>query len=89
MAQDGFFVIGVIIAIVAVGIGSAVGLAMLSKTDQVFQSLGPGGAWPANSPAGLGFNNTMSITYSSWPMLGLVVLAIIGASVIMAISIFR
>lgn len=89
MAQGEFFVIGIIITIVAVGVGSAVGLAMLSKTDQVFQSLGPGGSWAADSPAGLGFNNTMSITYSSWPMLGLVVLAFIGVSVIAGISILR
>jgi hypothetical protein len=92
MAKGGLAIMGIIIAIITVGVGSAVGLAMVAKTDQVFQNLGPGGAathWPANDPAGLGFNNTLGVVYSSWPMLGLVVLGLIGAAVISAIMIFR
>jgi len=96
---------GIIMAIITVAVGSAVGMALLSKTDLIFQALGPlptgthaAGAdtytnsWSGNATASAvasAFNSTVGIAYSSWPMLGLVVLGLIGAAVISAIMIFR
>jgi hypothetical protein len=74
---------GIILAIVTVGIGSAIGLAMISKTQTVYYGLG------VSTNASTAFNNTVNIVYSSWPLLGLAVLAMIGATVIAAIMIFR
>lgn len=79
----GFGILGIILAIITVAVGSAIGLAMVAKTDAVFQALG------LSSNASTAFNNTVSIVYSSWPLLGLAVLAMIGATVIAAIMIFR
>ena len=81
--MGGVAIMGIILAIITVGIGTAIGLAMIAKTETVYNSLGVG------TNAGVAFNNTVNIIYSSWPLLGLAVLAMIGATVIAAIMIFR
>lgn len=74
---------GIILAIITVAIGSAVGLALVSKTENVFWGLG------ATTAGNTSFNNTIGTVYTSWPLLGLVVLALIGGAVIIAIGIIR
>lgn len=81
--MGGMAIMGIILAIITVGIGSAIGLAMVAKTESVYNTLG------VTANASSAFNNTVSIIYSSWPLLGLAVLAMIGATVIAAIMIFR
>jgi hypothetical protein len=81
--MGGIAIMGIILAIITVGIGSAIGLAMIAKTETVFNGLGVG------TNASNAFNGTVNIIYSSWPLLGLAVLAMIGATVIAAIMIFR
>lgn len=73
----------IIIAIITVAVGSAVGLAMVSQTQTVFLSLN------ADTAAETAFNSTTDIVYNSWPLLGLVVLGLIGAAVLSAITLFR
>jgi hypothetical protein len=82
MAKE-FGLMGIIVAIITVAVGSAVGLAMVSYTGTVFYNLGAGSA--ANNS----FGNTTSIIYTSWPLLGLAVLGLIGAAVLASIMIFR
>lgn len=41
------------------------------------------------SNGNLAWNNTISTVYSSWPLLGLVVLALIGSAVLFSIMVFR
>ena len=79
----GMFVMGIIVAIITVAVGSAVGLALVGKTDDVVQGLGLG------TDAETAFNDTVDIIYSSWSLLGLVVLALIGSAVLIAIAVFR
>jgi hypothetical protein len=75
---------GIIVAIITVAVGSAVGLAMVSMTPKtVFLNLN------ASDASETAFNTTTDIVYNSWPLLGLVVLGLIGAAVLTAIAIFR
>jgi hypothetical protein len=74
---------GIVAAIIVVAVGSAVGLAMVSYTSTIFYNLGAGSA--ANNS----FGNTTGIIYTSWPLLGLAVLGLIGAAVLTSIMIFR
>jgi len=83
MAEQGFGILMIIIAIITVAVGSAVGLAMVSQTANVFGGLN------AAPEAANAFGNTTNIIYTSWPLLGLVVLALIGAAVLAAIMLFR
>jgi hypothetical protein len=78
-----FGVMMIIVAIITVAVGSAVGLAMVSQTSTVFYALN------ANTAAETAFNSTTDIVYSSWPLLGLVVLGLIGAAVLSSIMLFR
>jgi hypothetical protein len=73
---------GIIIAIITVAVGSVVGLAMVSATSTVAQGLN------ISTIANTTLNNTLGTIYSSWPLLGLVVLALIGGAVIGAITFF-
>lgn len=43
----------------------------------------------AESNGNLAWNSTLSTVYSSWPLLGLVVLALIGSAVLFSIMLFR
>jgi hypothetical protein len=83
MAGGGFGIMMIIVAIITVAVGSAVGLAMVSQTGTVFLSL------DAGTDAETAFNSTTDIIYNSWPLLGLVVLGLIGAAVLSAITLFR
>jgi p-aminobenzoyl-glutamate transporter AbgT len=83
MAGGGFGIMMIIIAIITVAVGSAVGLAMVSQTGTTFLSLN------ASDEAETAFNSTTDIIYNSWPLLGLVVLGLIGAAVLSAITLFR
>ncbi len=83
MAGGGFGVMMIIVAIITVAVGSAVGLAMVSQTSTVFLALN------ADDSAETAFNSTTDIIYNSWPLLGLVVLGLIGAAVLSAITLFR
>lgn len=74
---------GIVAAIIVVAVGSAVGLAMVSYTSTIFYNLAAGAA--ANNS----FGNTTNIIYTSWPLLGLAVLGLIGAAVLTSIMIFR
>lgn len=76
-------IMGIIVAIITVAIGSTVGLALVSTTEDVFWAMTLGGS------ANTAFSDTVSTIYSSWPLLGLVVLALIGAGVLIAIAIIR
>ena len=79
----GFGIMMIIVAIITVAVGSAVGLAMVSQTGATFLSLN------AAPEAETAFNSTAGIIYNSWPLLGLVVLGLIGAAVLSAITLFR
>lgn len=81
--SGGFGIMMIIVAIITVAVGSAVGLAMVSQTGTVFLSL------DASTEAETAFNSTTGIVYDSWPLLGLVVLGLIGAAVLSAITLFR
>ena len=84
MAEGAAFgIMMIIVAIITVAVGSAVGLAMVSQTSTVFDSLNP------STEATNAFGNTTNIIYSSWPLLGLVVLGLIGAAVLSSIMLFR
>ena len=83
MAGGGFGIMMIIVAIITVAVGSAVGLAMVSQTGTVFLAL------DAGTDAETAFNSTTDIIYNSWPLLGLVVLGLIGAAVLSAITLFR
>jgi hypothetical protein len=84
MAEGAAFgIMMIIVAIITVAVGSAVGLAMVSQTGTVFEALNP------TQAATDAFGNTTSIIYSSWPLLGLVVLGLIGAAVLSSIMLFR
>lgn len=83
MAGAGFGIMMIIIAIITVAVGSAVGLAMVSQTQTVFLAL------DTSTDAETAFNSTTGIVYDSWPLLGLVVLGLIGAAVLSAITLFR
>lgn len=84
MAKGGMIpVMAIIITIVGVALGSVVGLAMVSKTESVFYNMGLGVT--ANNTMG----NISSVIYSSWPLMGLIVLALIGSAVLFSIMIFR
>jgi hypothetical protein len=84
MAQSGSFgVMAIIVAIITVAVGSAVGLAMVSQTETVYLAL------DTSTEAETAFNSTTGIVYTSWPLLGLVVLGLIGAAVLSAIMFFR
>ncbi len=82
MAKE-FGILGIIVAIITVAVGSAIGLAMVSQTQTVFIAL------DASADAETAFNSTVGIVYDAWPLLGLAVLALIGATVLAAIMIFR
>jgi hypothetical protein len=79
----GFGIMMIIVAIITVAVGSAVGLAMVSQTGATFLAL------DATPEAETAFNSTADIIYNSWPLLGLVVLGLIGAAVLSAITLFR
>ena len=74
---------GIVAAIIVVAVGSAVGLAMVSYTSTIFYNLAAG------SEANNSFGNTTNIIYTSWPLLGLAILGLIGAAVLTSIMIFR
>ena len=73
----------IIVAIITVAIGSTVGLALTSKTESVFWAMKLGAS------ANTAFSDTVTTIYSSWPLIGLIVLALIGAGVLVAIAIIR
>lgn len=83
MAGAGFGIMMIIVAIITVAVGSAVGLAMVSQTGTVYYAL------DTTTDAETAFNSTTGIIYDSWPLLGLVVLGLIGAAVLSAITLFR
>lgn len=79
----GFAIMAIIVACITVAIGSAIGMALVGKTDAVVQDMELG------TDAETGFNSTVSTIYSAWPLLGIVVLSLIGSAAIAAIMIFR
>ena len=76
-------VIGVILVCITVAIGSTVGLTLTAKTKEVFDNMSLAAA------ANTAMSNTISTVYSSWPLLGIVVLALIAAAALAAIMILR
>ena len=82
-SSGGFGIMMIIVAIITVAVGSAVGLAMVSQTGTTFLAL------HATAEAETAFNSTADIIYNSCPLLDLVFLALIGSAVLSAITLFR
>lgn len=76
-------IIGIILVCITVAIGSTVGLTLTAKTKEVFDSMA------LASAANTAMSNTVSTIYSSWPLLGIVVLALIAAGALAAVMILR
>jgi hypothetical protein len=76
-------IMGIIVTIIFIAVGSAIGLAMVAQTSTTFTALNAG---PAANNA---YGNVTSIIYSSWPLLGLAVLALIGGAVLAGLLMFR
>lgn len=66
-----------------VGVGGAVGLAVLAQTEDVFWNM------ELTSNANSAFDDTVGTIYDAWPLMGLIVLALIAAAILMAIAIIR
>ena len=76
-------VMGIVIACITVGVGSAVGLAVISQTEDVFWNM------ELSTDANSAFDDTVGSIYDSWPLMGLIVLALIAAAILIAIAIIR
>lgn len=76
-------IVGVIVTIAVVAVGSVVGLTLTAKTKTVFDDM------TLTTAANTAMSNTIKTVYSSWPLLGIVVLALIAAAAIGAIMILR
>jgi len=76
-------IIGVILVCIVVAVGSTVGLTLTAKTKEVFDDMS------LSESANTAMSNTVSTIFSSWPLLGIVVLALIAASAIAAVMILR
>jgi len=74
---------GIIVTIAVVAVGSVVGLTITAKTKGVFDDMA------LSSAANTAMSNTIKTIYSSWPLLGIVVLGLIAAAAISAIMILR
>lgn len=81
-AGMGGLVIGIIVSIVAIAVGSVVGLALIGQSWQIGMTL------PMPSAAVDALNSTATTITTIWPLLGLVALAIIGAAVLIALGVF-
>jgi len=66
-----------------VAVGSAIGLAVTAKTEDVFWAMRLSGA------SNTAFSNTVTTVYSAWPLMGLIVIALIAAAILIAIAIIR
>lgn len=76
-------VMAIVVACITVGVGAAVGLAVISQTEDVFWNM------ELSTDANSAFDDTVGTIYDSWPLMGLIVLALIAASILMAIAIIR
>jgi hypothetical protein len=71
-------IVGIIVAIIIVGFGSAFVVLMLATTQTVFNNTVPA----TNTQAISAFNNTIVPIYSTIPMMSLIILALIGGAII-------
>ncbi|MCK4387113.1 MAG: hypothetical protein KAV41_03490 [Candidatus Pacebacteria bacterium] len=76
-------VMAIIITCIVVGVGSAIGLVVLAKTEDVFDAM------QLSTEANDAFDDTIGTIYTSWPMLGLVVIALIAGAILLSIGIIR
>jgi len=77
-SSSSFGILGVIIAILMIAVASAVGLMVISTTSKV---LGVSGNSTQNSAA---LNQTVNNIYAAWPIIGVLSLGFLAASVVMA-----
>jgi len=82
-AVSAISVMAIVVACITVGVGSAVGLAVISQTESVFWNM------ELSSNANSSFDDTIGTVYDAWPLMGLIVLALIAAAILMAIAIIR
>lgn len=76
-------IIAIFVAAITVGVGSVIGLALTAKSKAVFDSMALATA------ANTAMSNTVSTIYSSWPLSGLIVLALFGATALGAFMYLR
>lgn len=81
--RRGASILGIITVVVVIGVGSVIGLTLIAKSKEVFDNMALAAA------ANTAMDNTVATLYSSWPLLGLVALAMIGAAAIAAFMIIR
>lgn len=81
MARTGVTGIFIIAAIVA--IASVVGLTIAAKSKAVFDTMA------LSTAANTAMSNTISVIFGSWPLSGLIVLAMFGAAAIGAFAYFK
>lgn len=81
-AQGGA-IAGIFIAAVTVAVGSVIGLALTAKSKAVFDTMA------LASAANTAMSNTVTTIYGSWPLSGLIVLALFGATALGAFMYFR
>lgn len=77
-------IIGIIVTVAGIAIGSVVGLTMTAKAHTVYNGMS---GMP--SAANTAMTNTTSTIYTSWPLFGIVVLALIGGAALAAITLFK
>lgn len=76
-------VVGIFVAAVTVAVGSVVGLSLAAKSKDVFDHMN------LATEANTAMSNTVSTIYSSWPLSGLIVLALFGATALGAFMYFK
>lgn len=76
-------IIAIFVAAITVGVGSVIGLALTAQSKAVFDDMSLASA--ANSA----MSNTVATIYSSWPLSGLIVLALFGATALGAFMYLR
>lgn len=76
-------IIGIVIAVIAVSVGSVIGLTFTAKTKDVYDTM------TLSSAANTAMDNVVTTIYGAWPLFGVVVLALIGACAFGALMILR
>jgi len=81
-SSSSFGVFGVIVAIIMIALVSVIGLMVISTTSKVFGVSG-------NSTQEAALNQTVNNIYAAWPVIGVVVLGFLAASILMSVFAFR
>lgn len=76
-------IIAIFVAAITVGVGSVIGLALTAKSKSVFDDMS------LASAANTAMSNTVGTIYSSWPLSGLIVLALFGSTALAAFMYLR